>query len=108
MRQGASERRKHVRRTVVLPCRVESPTTSETMHVINLSAGGCLVATRGHAFQPGAQVTVHVKLDEVELPLAGRVVHARDGWGFALEFAHLADTARQHLEQFLAMEPTAG
>ena len=105
MRQGDSERRKHVRQTALLPCRVDSLTTSETMYVINVSAGGCLVATR-HAVPPGTQVTVRTKLDGVELPLTGRVVHARDGWGFALEFVNLADDTRQHLEHFLAMEPT--
>ena len=106
MRQGDSERREYVRQTVLLPCRVDSLTTSETMYVINVSAGGCLVATRGHAIQPGTQVTVHTKLDGVELPLTGRVAHARDGWGFAMEFVNLADDTRQHLEHFLAMEPT--
>jgi len=107
MRQGGSERRKHIRRTVLLPCRVESPTTNETMHVINVSEGGCLIAARGDAMvQPGAQVTVRVKFDDVELPLTGRVVHVRAGWGFALEFVDLASDTRQHLKQFFAMDPT--
>ena len=52
MRQGDIERRKHVRRTVLLPCRVESPTTNEMMHVIILSEGGCLVAARNTFLQP--------------------------------------------------------
>jgi PilZ domain-containing protein len=107
MRQGDSERRKHARRTVLLPCRVESPTTSETMHLINLSEGGCLVACRGIAFPRGAQVTVHVKFEDVEIPLTGRVVHARDGWGFAVEFVNLTSDTRRHLEQFFAMQPTS-
>lgn len=105
MRQGDSERRKHARRAVLLPCRVESSTTNETMHVINVSQGGCLVAARDSVFQRGAQVTLHVKFEDVELPLTGRVVHARDGWGFALEFVNLASSTRQHLEQFFAMQP---
>ena len=105
MRQGDSERRKHVRRTVLLPCRVESPTTNETMQVINLSDGGCLVAARNFFVQPGVQVTVHVTFEDIELALTGRVVHARDGWGFALEFVNLATDTRHHLEHFLAMEP---
>ena len=104
MRQGDSERRKHVRRTVLLPCRVESPSTNETMHVINVSQGGCLVAARDIAVQRGAQVTLHVKFDAIELPLTGRVVHARVGWGFALEFVNLADDTRQHLDRFFAMQ----
>jgi hypothetical protein len=107
MRQGDSERRKHARRTVLLPCRVESSTTGETMQVINLSQGGCLVAARGSEFQRGAHVTLHVKFEDVELPLTGRVVHARDGWGFALEFVNLANDTRRYLEQFFAMQPAS-
>jgi len=107
MRQGDSERRKHVRRTVLLPCRMGSPATNETMHVINLSQGGCLVAGRDSVVQRGAQVTVHVKLEDVEVPLTGRVVHARDGWGFALEFVNLASDTRQHIERFFAMQPAS-
>ena len=107
MRQG-SDRRKHVRRTVLLPCRMESPATNQAMHVINLSEGGCLIAARDTVVQAGTQVTLHVTLEGVELPLTGRVVHARSGWGFALEFVNLASDTRHHLEQFLAMEPAAG
>ena len=107
MRQDGSERRKHVRRTVLLPCRVEHPATNETMLVINLSEGGCLVAARDAAFEPGAQVTVHVTFDDIELPLTGNIVHAMDGWGFALEFVNLATDTRRYLEQFFAL-PTLG
>jgi hypothetical protein len=76
------------------------------MQVINLSESGCLVAARDFVVQRGAQITVHVKLEDVELSLTGRVVHARDRWGFALEFVDLASDTRQHLEQFVAMQPT--
>ena len=106
MRQGDSDRRKHARRTVVLPCRVESLATNAKLQVINLSAGGCLIAARDAAVRPGAEVTVHVTLEDVEVPLTGRVVHARDGWGFALEFVDLAHDTRHRLEQFLALQPT--
>ena len=105
MAQG-SDRRKHVRRTVLLPCRMESPATNQAMQVINLSEGGCLVAARDTVVQPGGHVTLHVKLEGVELQLTGRVVHARKEWGFALEFVDLASDARHHLERFLALEPT--
>lgn len=71
------------------------------MHLINLSAGGCLVATRGAVVSTGAEVTVYAKLGGIEVPLAGRVAHAKSGWGFAVEFVNLAKEARQHLEQFL-------
>ena len=78
------------------------------MQVINLSAGGCLVAARNTVVQPGGQITLHVKFDDVERPLTGRVVHARSGWGFALEFVNLASETRDHIEQFLAMEAMTG
>ena len=78
------------------------------MQVINLSSGGCLVAARDTVVQPGGQITVHVKFEGVELPLTGRVVHAREGWGFALEFVNLASETRHHIEQFLAMEAMTG
>ena len=107
MRQGDSDRRKHARRTVLLPCRVESPTTNANLQVINLSAGGCLIAARDTVVLPGAAVTVHVTLDGTELRLTGRVVHARDGWGFALEFVNLANDTRQHLDRFFEMQPTS-
>ena len=108
MRQGNSDRRKHARRTVLLPCRMENPATSPPMQVINLSAGGCLVAARDTVVQPGGHITLHAQLEDVELPLTGRVVHARSGWGFALEFENLASATRHHLEQFLAMEAMTG
>jgi hypothetical protein len=108
MHPGNSDRRKHVRRTVLLPCRMENPATSPPMHVINLSTGGCLVAARDTVVQPGGQLTLYVKFDDVELPLTGRVVHARSGWGFALEFVNLASQTQHHIEQFLAMEAITG
>ena len=104
MRQG--DRRKHTRRTVLLPCRVETPTTNGKLQVINLSAGGCLIAARDAVVRPGVEVTVHVNLQGIEVPMTGRVVHARQGWGFALEFVDLAHDTRQRLEQFLALQPT--
>ena len=107
MAQG-SDRRKHVRRTVLLPCRMEGPAANQAMNVINLSPGGCLIAARDVGVQPGAQVTVNVKFEGLELPLTGRIVHARAGWGFALEFVNLASETRRHLEQFLAMEAMPG
>ena len=51
---------------------------------------------------------MHVKFDDIELPLTGSVVHARDGWGFALEFVSLATDTRRYLEQFFALQPTLG
>jgi hypothetical protein len=87
---------------------MENPATSPPMQVINLSSGGCLVAARDTVVQPGGQITVNVKFEGVELPLTGRVVHAREGWGFALEFVNLASETRHHIEQFLAMEAMTG
>jgi hypothetical protein len=87
---------------------MENPATSPPMQVINLSAGGCLVAARDTVVQPGGQITLYVKFEGLELPLTGRVVHARSGWGFALEFVNLAVGTRDHIEQFLAMEAMTG
>ena len=51
---------------------------------------------------------MYVTLEGTAVTFTGRVVHAREGWGFALEFVNLGRDARQRLEQFLAMEPTPG
>jgi hypothetical protein len=105
MRQGDRDRRKHARRTVLLPCRAETLTTTGRLHVINLSQGGCLIAARDTVVLPGEEVTVHVTLEGIEVPMTGRVVHARTGWGFALEFVNLANDTRQRLEEFFALQP---
>jgi len=84
----------------MLPCRVDGVTTAGTTHVIDVSAGGCFIATRA-AVAKDAAVIVHAKFGGVELALTGRVVHAQPGRGFAIEFGNLPSDTRYLLEHFL-------
>ena len=104
MQQGQSDRRQYARQSVMLPCRVDGVTTTGTTHVIDVSAGGCFVATRDSVARDLA-VTVHAKFGGVELALTGRVVHARPGRGFAIEFGNLPSDTRYLLDQFLMRAP---
>ena len=70
------------------------------MQVIDLSVGGCLVATDEPA-PAGSEVTLRVTLGGIEVGLAGRVVHVRAGRAFAVEFRHLSAAEQQQLEEFL-------
>ena len=105
MPQDQSERRKHVRRAVLLPCKVEGAWAHGTMQIVDLSVGGCFVATR-ETIPAGTQITLHATLAGTEVRFTGRVVHMQGGRGFALEFGRLANDARQLLEQFLDQELT--
>ena len=71
------------------------------MHVIDLSVGGCLVASKDPV-PAGSDVTVHVNLAGIEMGFTGRVVHVQPERGFAVEFRNLPSETRQQLEQFLA------
>ena len=104
MQQGQSDRRQYARQSVMLPCRVDGVTTSGTTHVIDVSAGGCFIATRASVAQ-GAEVTVHANFGGAELALPGRVVHAQAGRGFAIEFGNLPSDTRYLLEHFLTRAP---
>lgn len=61
MPQDPRERRKHVRRAVLLPCRVEGADTRGPMQVIDLSEGGCFVATTDR-YAAGVQLTLQIRL----------------------------------------------
>ena len=100
MEQGQSDRRQYARQSVMLPCRVDGVTTGGTMHVIDVSVGGCFIATRA-SVATGAEVTVHANFGGVELALNGRVVHVQAARGFAIEFGNLQSDTRYLLEQFL-------
>jgi len=104
MRQGQSDRRQYARQSVMLPCRVDGVTTSGTMQVTDLSAGGCFIATQDSVAE-GSEVTIHAKFTGVELALAGRIVHVRPGRGFAIEFGNLPSDTRYMLEYFLTRAP---
>ena len=88
----------------MLPCQVDGVTTTGTTHVIDVSAGGCFIASRA-SVETGAAVTVHANFGGVELALGGRVVHVRPGRGFAIEFGNLPSDTRYLLEQFLMRAP---
>lgn len=100
MRKGHDDRRKYARQSVMLPCRVDGVTTSGTMQVADVSAGGCFIATR-ELMTAGSEVTVRAKFAGVELALGGRVVHVQPERGFAIEFGDLPSDTRYLLEQFL-------
>ena len=104
MQQGQSDRRQYARQSVMLPCRVDGVTTIGTTHVIDVSAGGCFIATRASA-ATGEEVTVHAKFGGVELALTGRVVHVQPPRGFAIEFRNLPSDTRYLLEHFLTRAP---
>ena len=72
-----------------------------TMLVIDVSAGGCFVATRDPVAEVGAVIRIIATLTGVELPLVGRVVHVKPGRGFAIEFGDLPTDTRYMLDQFL-------
>ena len=104
MRQGQSDRRKYARQSVMLPCRMDGVTTSGTMQVTDVSAGGCFVATRDPV-AAGSEVTIRAKFAGVELALTGRVAHVKPGHGFAIEFGNLPSDTRYMLEHFLTRAP---
>lgn len=104
MHKSQSDRRQYARQSVMLPCRLDGVTASGTMHVIDVSAGGCFVATRT-SVSAGAEITVRANFGGVELALVGRVVHVRPGRGFAIEFGNLPSDTRYLLEQFLMRAP---
>jgi hypothetical protein len=88
----------------MLPCRLDGVTASGTTHVIDVSAGGCFIATRG-SVTAGTEITVRANFGGIELALTGRVVHVRPGRGFAIEFGNLPSDTRYLLEQFLMRAP---
>jgi hypothetical protein len=76
------------------------------MQVIDLSVGGCLVATTDPV-PAGSDVTLHVTLAGIDMGFTGRVVHVQPGRGFAVEFRNFATEAQQQLEAFLAAALTS-
>jgi hypothetical protein len=83
---------------------MDGVTTSGTMQVTDLSAGGCFVTT-AESVAEGSEVTIHAKFDGIELELAGRIVHVKPGRGFAIEFGNLRSDTRYLLEYFLTRAP---
>lgn len=93
----SAERRKHLRRAVFIPCRLEG--SSAVMHLTDVSPGGCFVAT-SHEVALGSDITLRAAISGLEVSLPGRVVRVQPGRGFglAIRVAELNDAARQQLE----------
>ena len=90
----SAERRKHVRRAVFIPCRLEG--SSAAMHLTDVSPGGCFVATR-HEVAVGTGITLRAAISGKEVSLSGRVVRVQPGLGFglAIDVSTLNDDARR-------------
>lgn len=93
----SAERRKHVRRTVWIPCRIEG--SPAVMHLTDVSPGGCFVATN-HEVTVGSGITLRATISGSEVSFSGRVVRVQPGRGFglAVNVAELNDVARRTLE----------
>jgi Tfp pilus assembly protein PilZ len=93
----STERRKHVRRAVFIPCRLEG--SAAVMHLTDLSPGGCFVET-SHEVAVGSGITLRATISGSDISLPGRVVRVQPGHGFgvAIDAAALNDEARQRLE----------
>ena len=102
MAQQVKERRKHVRRPVLLKCRIEGTSAAGAMQLTSLSESGCFVAT-SEPVAVGSQVMLFVTLSGDEIPIIGRVVRVQEGRGFGvgIDLKLLSQYSRQTLEQFL-------
>lgn len=99
MSEHSTNRRKHVRRSIFIPCHLEG--SSVDMLLTDLSEGGCFVSTTEEA-AVGTRVTLHALFFGAEVSLPGRVVRieAGRGFGFEIDVAALDADAREHLERF--------
>lgn len=93
----SAERRRHVRRAVFIPCRIEG--SSAVMHLTDVSPGGMFVTTN-HEVAVGSGITLRATISGAEVSFSGRVVRVQPGRGFglAVNAAELNDVARQTLE----------
>jgi len=96
------ERRKHLRRPVLLNCRIEGTTVAGPLQLTDLSENGCFIAT-SHPLTLDSQVTIFVTLGGDEIRIIGRVVRVQPGRGAGVEInlSLLSQYARLALEDFL-------
>ena len=96
------ERRKHLRRPVLLNCRIEGTTVAGPLQLTDLSQNGCYIAT-SHTFALDSQITLFVTLAGDEIRIIGRVVRVQPGRGVGVEInlSLLSQYARLTLEDFL-------
>jgi hypothetical protein len=102
MAQPAGERRKHLRRPVLLNCRVEGVTVAGPLQITDLSESGCFIAT-SHPLALDSQITLFVTLEGDEIKIIGRVVRVQPGRGVGIKInvSLLSQYARLALEDFL-------
>ena len=102
------ERRKHLRRPVVLNCRIEGTTITGPLQLTDLSESGCFIAT-SHPLELDSQVTLFVTLAGDEIRVIGRVVRVQPGRGVGVEINVnlLSQYARLALEDFLRQSLSA-
>ena len=102
MTERHAERRKHERRPVLITCRAEGAFSHAAMQLIDLSEGGCFVAT-GAEFPRGMRLTLVAMVAGSEVILAGRVAHVQPGrgFGFEIDFEESPKGTRQRLEGLL-------
>jgi len=102
MAQNGKERRRYVRRPVVLKCRIDGVAASGSIHLTDLSERGCFIAT-SNPLPVGSQVTLYVTVSGDEIPLIGRVVRVQPERGFGVEInlELLSQFSQQVLERFL-------
>ena len=96
------ERRKHLRRAVLLNCRIEGTTAAGPLQLTDLSESGCFIAT-SHPFALHSQITLFVTLAGDEIRIIGRVVRVQPGRGVGIEInmSLLSQYDRLALEDFL-------
>ena len=102
------ERRRHVRRPVLLNCRIENTTITGPLQLTDLSESGCFVATT-HPLPLDSQITIFVTLAGDEIRIIGRVVRVQPGRGVGVEInvSLLSQYGRLVLEDFLSQSLSA-
>jgi hypothetical protein len=102
MAERHAERRRHARRQVLIACRAEGAFSHAAMRLIDLSEGGCFVAT-GAEFPRGLRLTLVATVAGSDVTLAGRVAHTQPGrgFGFEIDFDESPQGTRQRLEELL-------
>jgi hypothetical protein len=96
------ERRKHLRRPLLLTCRIEGTTVAGPLQLTDLSESGCFITT-SHPLTLDSQITFFITVAGDEIRLIGRVVRVESGRGVgvAINLSLLSQYARLALEDFL-------
>jgi len=83
-------------------CRLDGQSGRHEIRLTDLSPSGCFVDTP-MTFPAGTRLTIFAMLGDSEVALPGRVVPvaAGSGFGFAIDFPALEESARQRLEAYI-------